>query len=957
MDPASNSDEKPVTRTNFERAKHGCYTAPWCTICLVTAAITCHGLVLAGNLATAKTFSTLGHSTGGWSDVGIGVSDSLTMEISADMALTTKLLAMALGKAVHLEEEIDMLLGSTGNKTQHAMKKHKESLLAQQVVLQKSNKSQSGKLDATQLLAKGDIEGATLVIDESKVKAATLNDPVADTISGEIGSVKDVLKKEVKVMVESVMKGVKEFFEMIKPALEQVGKWLHSMGAKMQGFIEQFSTTIDRAQKMFDQVMSKVAGGANKTLHDKLVYHTFHIFDVSHTGTIGVQDVHDVAAMYNVAALAGPKGKQLHDKHDENGDGQLSKEEYSHFVADPSLPSVMTYTLRCFAKKLSAIAGVLKDAKKRDEVADSLANYLTLMTAKNLSKVAWVSQTLTNGSVPMDLSIDVLRVLADKVNAPDRLTDLDSGEIIVTAMMREHPEYVTEVLKKMSSPALWESQGWDENDEPKTVKQVTKWVKKAAKKVKDENSFKQKLMEIFSESGDESENLEDDFEQLEELAFKKAVKSQQIHHNAKLQEKIRKHEMIFYADSTSEYYQHLLGSREMASASSDPDVTRVVQGGVEAHPSTLKFAARLVNNATACSQKFQHYAFDYVKTSSNQIDSFANGIQALIKKVQNFLHLMMKYSTKRGIDELEKKFESFAEHALGDVHKVVDHLLDKVAGEGSSTAAPAISGAWKEVKFLLKTLKGILPTVVDNIKFAQNEVSQVASTLDSIFSVFKVKGSPLFENVSALYRMVWIGYFSLFCTLTTLVLLFGFWSEGWCRCPEYESTAPVGCMAKCKHYCCNCLECIKYCSSTHMCLWSCLLLAQFVILLIFIVSILFTILAGLKAFISVGCAQIYVLGDDQVCTSILTGLRGWMATFWTMMPSKLDSACEVRTLTACKVITKTMIESALYTVAGSFAAAIVSMQMLFQFAHTHERATWMSIRKDMEEQGLLDKED
>jgi hypothetical protein len=397
-----------------------------------------------------------------------------------------------------------------------------------------------------------------------------------------------------------------------------------------------------------------------------------------------------------------------------------------------------------------------------------------------------------------------------------------------------------------------------------------------------------------------------------------------------------------------------------SAGSGDEDVDAALNSGVPAAPETLEFARFLVNNATACSQRFQQYAFDYAKTSSNQLDSFANGVQAMVKKIQNFLNLMMEYSTERGIEELENKIEAFADHAVDDLEKVVDNIINQaLANSSASDTAPSLlqhgveikrtkglEGVFGVVQKMLKGLKSVLPTVVDDLKFAKKEVSSISNLLKSIFSMLKDKGSPIFDQVASLYKMIWTIYYSVFLSLTLLMLVYALWATGFINPPsgdEYIVASPEpGCYNACCRYCSNCLQCLRDFQDTHLCMWSCIILSELVILVMFLVSIIFCILAGVKAFVSVGCAQVYILGDDSTCTSILSGLRDWMETFWADMPSHIDNACDAHTLTACKVIADKMMTSAMYTIVGSFTAAIFSLQMIFEFAHRHEQAYYMN---------------
>lgn len=252
----------------------------------------------------------------------------------------------------------------------------------------------------------------------------------------------------------------------------------------------------------------------------------------------------------------------------------------------------------------------------------------------------------------------------------------------------------------------------------------------------------------------------------------------------------------------------------------------------------------------------------------------------------------------------------------------------------------------------MNAFKSILPTVIDDVKFAKKEVSAVASTLDSIFKVFKTKGSPIFQDVASMYSTMWIMYYVLFVTGTLFILFYAFWAYGWFGGPKKQGD-PVSrgnCCTKCYD---ACFSCCGYDQDGKLCFWSCILFAEMVILIMFVVSIVLCILAGVKAFISLGCAQIYVLGDDTVCTSVLTGLRGWMETFWTDMSSDLNEACEVRTLVTCKAISTKMMSSAMYTVGGAFAAAIFSIQLLFESAILHERSV-RRLRDDSDERLNVD---
>jgi len=125
-----------------------------------------------------------------------------------------------------------------------------------------------------------------------------------------------------------------------------------------------------------------------------------------------------------------------------------------------------------------------------------------------------------------------------------------------------------------------------------------------------------------------------------------------------------------------EQWQHPFFAGDVSDGSGDPDIDRVVQGGVPAAPETLRFAGYLVNNATQTSTRFENYSFSYAKTSSNPIDNFADQIQEFIKKVEQFLSLMLKYVSERAIADLEAQVHNFSASAEDDLNIIVDNVVD-----------------------------------------------------------------------------------------------------------------------------------------------------------------------------------------------------------------------------------------------------------------------------------------
>jgi hypothetical protein len=930
MDQGDRADAPPVSQKSF---KDRMCNLPWCAIVLVCATITAHSLVLIGNMATAQSFAYMGDSVEGWGNVGLSLSHSLKSELAPDLGKVNDGLTAALGLALVIEQEINLALGISGNSTEDALQ---------------------------QMLGDNPVGPS-----EQEIRKAT---------HGAISALMFDLNRKIE-----------EFWEILKPALEKIGEFLLTMGTKMQDFIEQFGTTIDKAQKLFDQFMAGLSGAED--VREDVVYHSFNIFDIRSQEGISKNDIINVSNLYGIDALVGEKGQQLHKKYDSNRNGELDMEEYGMFIDDPDVPGVATYVLRKFSKSLSKIAGEMKGGKMRDEVASSVSDYFEQMMAKNLTKVQWVSMALVNKSLPLEFTADVLRDLVLNFRAPDKLTDLPVGETVVYYMVQFDDKYLHKVIDQMADPEFWVDQGWLPTNQPIVLEQVNEWVASAEQRNAEnpmdglESSSHGRgssLLESDSNldanaTAEKRARLKAMVASLANLTSKTALKKRmQLHRHKLRQEKIVHHKRIFHSTATRHLYRLLLsqsGAESVVGSSGDPDIDRVTKGGIPAAKETLQFAEWLSNNATQTSVDFNNYSFQFDKTSSNSIDSFANGIQDLLKKIQQFMNLMMEYSTKRGIRELQKSINDFLKNAEADLHKAVDEVLDEsfnayskstngysMVGRNKKLELSMLqlrdrteidmSGVWNVILSVTKGLKTVLPTVIDDITFAKNEVTSVAATMKDIFGTVKESGPPIFDQVSNLYTMVFQMYAALFIVIALLTLFYAFWAQGYMATISGEkeekdrSCCTGGIVQRCSNCCSNCLYAMRYIQDGHICFWSCIILSEVIVLVMFVMAIIFSVLAGLKAFVGQSCGQIYILGDPGVCSNIITGLQNWLSTFWQHMGSSIQDACVEDKLTLCNEITHKMGQVVSFSVIGSFVAAILSIQLIFLTSILHERAVW-----------------
>lgn len=863
----------------------------------------------------------------------------------------------------------------------------------------------------------------------------------------------------VKQLTSGASKVLNKLFAVIEPALIQIGKWVTTFGTKVTDKIEQFMTSLDNVQKIFDQIMAKLSSSSGEG-KDQMIHESYNLFDASHTGYISAQDLKDVGKFYGVNGLMGGKADELFKTYDEDNSGKMLKPEFNLFVEDTSVPNIMSTVLRVYAKKLSEIAGNVKAARYRDEVAGTVMEYLSLTCAKNMTKVGWVSDTLTNRSLPHEFSADVIVSFALNLDNPDKVTTADVGAIIVKEMARLNAKYVGQLLALTMDPGYWAKEGFDPVDQAKCVHRFTLWVSNTpyasealaaqqasldAGNILAKNPTppapapaSQLQVEVDSEGVKAESAGEAEAETVVQLTseqisamparlHQEVLNRQKIYQRSKLIAK--RLEMMEKQETPT--VKALKSSLGAISLLADPASEAAVNKGVPARPETLRFAQFLSNNASATADAIVQLCFDYTSESSSPLDSFSVQIKNMIKKVQNFISLMQNYAGEEGVKRLQNEIHNFANNSATDIVNIiepaieaaVDKILTKYNGTGMSPAsiiedvlrnwtnmtlpssvkaklssfsgfsaaatpeqaeyhlavlqeeatkrmlsqggsdAPGEVSAneliqqlnlgpiWSTLQYTLSILSSALPQVVADLKFARKEVSSVSSTLNSIFTTFSAKGPPIFDLVAKLYKMVWTAYFVLFFLLTLGVLFYGLWASGFLGGPQAAANVsgeewyerPSGFRDRCA-ICCHCCDgCLRGCADSHLCFWGFIILFQIIVLILFVVSIVLCLLAGIKAFIVAGCAEVYLLGDPKICTGTLATVKGFLLTFLQTTGIPLANTCDEKTLLTCQLIGEKLKTSSMFTVLGSLIAAVFSFQMIVESAILHERARWRRI--------------
>jgi len=963
---------------------------PYCTIFLVIGAFAANVLVLMGNLDAAASFKTIGESTGGWSNVGTSMASSFKNELDVLMNEVDLSLTHAVSDIDHINSEIDTMVKLIGDNTDKSLLQLATD--ATHVVV----KHRTNASDLPAFPGLGHLPGKA----QADMKAA--QEKAMEEISA-------VVHKEVG-RVNTLLLG---FVKDLTPALLQIGKWEVSFGSKLQSDISQFGTTLDWAQKAFDTIMAKLKG-PNNTLEDYMVYNTFDLFDPQANNCITPAGLQGAADQYGITAISGTKGEQIFKLY-AGKDGCIDHAGYLKMVADPGLSGILTTVLRTYAQGLAAVGGTVGQARLRFEVADAVVSYLNLVSAKNHTKVGWILERLTNGSIPMAFTACVLRQLGEQDSNPNLMTGtINVGEFIIDSMLYLNPKYTLEAYHMMSKRSFWITEGFYPAHLPEIVELVGGWIKKGIeankKKAYDplamanlqenaETSLLQENTRVSALHAADALFQSGHVEKLKATAVSENAQAKHDEHLALIEHR----ESLEESHTSKHLFKELLGGKTMSKGHLTPAEWQCLHSGVPAVPATLEFARFLALNCSLDSELFLHSCFEYSSTSSNQLDSFANSVQGFVGKTSSFLATVQTYSGQPGIDYLNDEIKSFTDGAADALVKTITPLIQRVVAsvvakteklgikpdpeeilaEVKKELAEIMAGhmpaglamletkpvpappeveskvVFQQMHTLMGDLMSLLPSAAKTINLARGEVSEVGSVMQSIFATFAVKGPALFNDISLAYSILWTTYFVLLLPLTLGTLWYGMWASGWMGGPaaadwpeesEEEAARPKGCYDRiCTCYSACCICCGK-CHDSLMCFWSCMIIYQVIVLVLFIVAIVISLLNGVKLFFTDSCVQIYMLNQSDMCTNVLTSIKSFITTFEVDPLIAIEDTCNAKQLLMCQLIGQKMQTSALYTTVFSFVAAIFQYQLVIESAILHERARMRRIVQQLQKE-------
>lgn len=631
------------------------WEVPYCTLGLIVGACLCNVMVFIGNLETARVMDELGDSTQGWSQVGLGLADSISIEVDDDLADFGGNISRVIEELLSVQDLMDEVLSVAGTTTETGT----SAVALMQQLPPLSPKEQMRANERAGVIA---ITGA--------------------------------VDRTLRRLIAQVEERMVQLLEVLRPLLLKAGEWVHRFsGQQAEGPLETFSLTLDFVQQLFDEILSQNTEG--RVGEDLMIGDTFTLFDVSGTGFVSVEDMRNVSSLYSISALQGLKSAQIVESLDSDGDGRLSQAEFGAITHDDKMYGILAVVLRTYAKKLSEIAGRVSSARMRDEIASSVVSYFELICAKNMTKVEWVADALTNGSVPLEFTADVMAQMCLADDDPAKLTTQSVGSTVVKKMMELNASNTINATNLLFNISFWESEGFEPADQPSCIEKITLWTSQAENQRNSLLNLGSAVVQLNTAWDGEGPMPELSLAEAGDgLKLASAAKSSceahmQMHLREKAKSKSLSKSKLFSSRGSQMLLSHLLGGK---SATEGPSLAeRAVRNSVPAQEATLQFAQWLSNNATDTAQRFRKQCFEYTGALVGQLDGFAGQLQGMSSMAISFNKALAKWSGPEGIERLEAKVFAFASNAAEEILHIVDVQVEKQLNETPAIVMDAIN--------------------------------------------------------------------------------------------------------------------------------------------------------------------------------------------------------------------------------------------------------------------------
>mmetsp|Transcript_6360 Transcript_6360/g.17085 ORF Transcript_6360/g.17085 Transcript_6360/m.17085 type:complete len:948 (-) Transcript_6360:43-2886(-) len=924
---------------------------PWISILCVTGAIACQTFVLAGNLHTVNNLKKLGYSSSGWAHTGMNLADSFG-DFSVDLFGMSATMANVIDDVLLIEEALDTLILDIGSNMGSTAINWRDLVSVPRVSPDTDSLIQVGLSVFNGAIRPDDAPSEDL-------QGRLPQMPSLSAIASDVRGPCDEVLRKAEPALRDIRPKMRALVQRLAPALKQIHRWLSDLSQKVQSYVGHFGVTMGRVQEIFDVVTDSFTTAL--TSDQEMIDQTYTLFDTSNTGLISRWDLGNVSHMFGITVLQGDRVDSLFELYDSNDDQLLDKDEFGSMMLDPSTPGIMATVLRAYADRLSEVAGPLKRAETRGEVAAAVASYLQTVAAKNMTKVGWMSQALTNGTLPINFTVAVLNHLALASEDPSRMTTVDPGVIIVKHMVVLNTTAVRRMLELMVDPDAWAAEGLDPELQPAVIERVAKWA--VAGGITNGVAVCAALVgTAHIEDADQAdgsfsgrvEQLDKEMQALPELYRWRAERGHRSYVQARQARSARTMDRMMGSEKSRQLLEGLLGSVLPPSTQTSPQATRAVHKGRRAAPEVLQFAQWLANNASRTSAALMTRSFDYSTHMSHHVQGLASKIRAVAEKVYSALQFLSRYASDGAVDELMAAFDNFEKLAP---QELLD-LCNRMAGGDEALADRrrlAQNSSWSRVSRIMRQVESLFPAVIESMEVAQENVAGTSLALSNIMEMMTIKLPDSFSLSARWWKAFWVTYYILFLIVDIVMISWILWVAGMMRSrteeeggekkpgeEEYETYQPPRTMGERLKVClagCNaCLE--SRLVDRTMLFWSVLLLVELCVFVSFIFTLLLSMLAMVKLFIHSGCNQLYMLGDGVICAEIMVNIKMWLTTFLNRDFLTPLTVCDKRMLLTCNLISNDLLTSSVFTVVGGFIGSFLTFQVIVESAICHERIRW-----------------
>mmetsp|Transcript_37099 Transcript_37099/g.78870 ORF Transcript_37099/g.78870 Transcript_37099/m.78870 type:complete len:969 (+) Transcript_37099:75-2981(+) len=765
-----------------------------------------------------------------------------------------------------------------------------------------------------------------------------------------MGELTDFVDRRVEVLYDRLL----EFSENFEPALTLLRRWIHTTTPEVTTFLNEFSDILSKAQTIFEGVLKILP--RPKGDWDSMVNRTFNLFDVSNSGLVTLHDLKQMSILYGIAALEDPD--RIFEQYDTKpSDGNLSMHEFRNFLQHGSLPDMMGVVLRTYATKLSALAGPLRAAQTRSAVTSSMARYLELVTVKNSTKATWICQTLTNGSLPVNVTAGVLKELAVAATDPNRklLTSVDVGLVVAKTMMGFNETHVHKAVELLSRTEFWVNEGFDTDIQADTFHRISTWVLRAGSGSP-------------NEAGNATENRTTDHS-LSLRQVRAAVEHERGQYAKRQRRSADKDwERIMGSKTTQALLQSSFRAHFPGSVIIKPDVLQAIQSGQLAAPETIEFANWLATNISRTSTQFLADSIVYSTGVGQTLD--LTKIGQVVDSIAAAVMTLVRYISLDGEDEMRKDIERFRINATWEMLVTMSSIQANPA-QGIHAMVDDAFGAWYAAERLFMKLKDPLPRLKQALERTSGLAGSAERTVKNAFNALHRVNRDFIHTSAEHWRTFSKVYFGVWAVLTFLFVAFMVWyvhkfntDPPWRRPRDVvggalrTSEEISGKVSEVPYEpprtwrgCCDVVGNAILWSVTaeySICWTSTMLVIEVLCLTVYVVCVLVSLIFAATMLMSSQCTHIGLLYDKVVCGTYMKVINTILVSFRVVDPLG-QVMCEKENFLACKVVNEHSAAFLTY-IACSVLQIVFAMLLLVESSVLVERCRLQKVLIQLKEE-------